>query len=38
MNAHCPNGTSMHMLLGHALPIALATVFGALVGYKLTRS
>lgn len=31
MNAHCPNVASGHILLGHGLPVVLATLLGALL-------
>lgn len=30
MNLHCPNVASAHMLMGHALPVAVAAALGAL--------
>ncbi len=35
MNLHCPNVAPLHVLMGHGLPVIVATVLGALVlGYR----
>jgi len=31
MNLHCPNGAPIHVLMGHGLPVVIATILGALV-------
>lgn len=38
MNVHCPIVDPMHMLLGHALPVALAALLGALVAHRFMRA
>jgi hypothetical protein len=35
MNLHCPNVAPLHVLLGHGLPVIVATIVGALLlGYR----
>ena len=35
MNLHCPNVAPLHVLMGHGLPVIVATLLGALVlGYR----
>jgi hypothetical protein len=35
MNLHCPNVAPLHVLMGHGLPVLVATLLGALVlGYR----
>ena len=35
MNLHCPNVAPLHVLMGHGLPVIVATLMGALVlGYR----
>lgn len=35
MNLHCPNAAPLHVLMGHGLPVLVATLLGALVlGYR----
>jgi hypothetical protein len=35
MNLHCPNVAPLHVLMGHGLPVIIATLLGALVlGYR----
>ena len=35
MNLHCPNVAPLHVLMGHGLPVVVATLLGALVlGYR----
>jgi hypothetical protein len=38
MNLHCPLVDPLHMLLGHALPIALASALGAVLAHRYLRS
>jgi len=38
MNLHCPNVASLHVLLGHGLPVIVATLVGALVLGQRTRA
>lgn len=38
LNLHCSFVSPLHLLLGHALPVAIATALGALVGYRLMRA
>jgi len=38
MNVHCPLVDPMHMLLGHALPIALAAGLGAVLAHRFLRA
>jgi hypothetical protein len=35
MNLHCPNAAPLHVLMGHGIPVIVATLLGALVlGYR----
>ncbi|HYQ44415.1 MAG TPA: NrsF family protein [Polyangiaceae bacterium] len=38
MNLHCPNVAPLHVLMGHGLPVLVATVLGALVLAYHTRA
>lgn len=38
MNLHCPNVAPLHVLLGHGLPVLIATLLGALVLAYRTRA
>ncbi len=38
INLHCARGTSSHLLVGHGLPIALATLLGGLVVSRWART
>jgi hypothetical protein len=38
INLHCPNVAHVHMLIGHGLPVAVATLLGALVVSHWARS